>query len=61
MENETQSSEGSDALWLLKEWGEMGVQVPDPSSQFLQVPACQHPLSQGYLSSCLLLRALGSE
>lgn len=52
---------GGDALWLLGEWGELSVQVPDPSSQFPQVPACQHPLFQGYLSSCLLLRALGSK
>lgn len=40
--------------------GELGVQIPDSSSHFPQVSACQHPLSQSYLSSCLFLRALGS-
>lgn len=37
------------------------MQTPDPSSQFPQVSACQHPFPQSYFSSCLLLRTLGSK
>lgn len=57
----SQGSDGAGALRLLRERGELGVQVPDPSCHFPQVSACQHPISQGYLSFCLLLRALGSK
>lgn len=39
----SEGSDGEDAFWLMKEWGELTVQAPDPSTQLPQVPACQHP------------------